>query len=152
MTNSALVCGVMGGGGIAGPRDKHTETGGPVCRLAQLAEWTMGTKKLKLCTIGKKIFCNRPTGSAVQFFLLPLPSKIHLQIHPAHSTEKGPVVDEISRTLLWRIGSQEKNGKCTPSNRRSIWKFKKTGRDPFSGLALSLSVNKSPIHLARQSL
>ncbi len=40
------------------------------------ASWTMGTEKLKLCTIGKKIFCTGPTGSAVHFFMLPLPSKI----------------------------------------------------------------------------
>jgi hypothetical protein len=32
---------------------------------------------LKLCTIGKKIFCTGPTGSAGQFFMLQLPSKIH---------------------------------------------------------------------------
>ena len=37
----------------------------------------MGTEKLKLCTIGKNIFCTGPTGSAVQFFLLPLPSMIY---------------------------------------------------------------------------
>jgi hypothetical protein len=36
----------------------------------------MGTDNLKLCTIGKKIFRTGPTGSAVQFFMLPLPSKI----------------------------------------------------------------------------
>ena len=41
------------------------------------ASWTMGTEKLKLCTIGKNIFCTGPTGSAVQFFLLPLPSMIY---------------------------------------------------------------------------
>jgi hypothetical protein len=41
------------------------------------ASWTMGTDNLKLCTIGKKIFCTGPTGSAVKFFLLQLPSKIH---------------------------------------------------------------------------
>jgi hypothetical protein len=41
------------------------------------ASWTMGTDNLKLCTIGKKIFCTGPTGSADQFFMLPLPSKIH---------------------------------------------------------------------------
>jgi hypothetical protein len=40
------------------------------------ASWTMGTDNLKLCTIGKKIFCTGPTGSAVQFFMLQLPSKI----------------------------------------------------------------------------
>jgi hypothetical protein len=40
------------------------------------ASWTMGTDNLKLCTIGKKIFCTGPTGSADQFFMLPLPSKI----------------------------------------------------------------------------
>jgi hypothetical protein len=39
--------------------------------------WTMGTDNLKLCTIGKKMFCTGPTGSAVQFFMLPHPSKIH---------------------------------------------------------------------------
>jgi hypothetical protein len=27
--------------------------------------------------IGKNIFCTGPTGSAVQFFLLPLPNKIY---------------------------------------------------------------------------
>jgi hypothetical protein len=41
------------------------------------ASWTMGTEKLKLCTIGKKLFCTGPTGSAGQFFMLLLPSKIH---------------------------------------------------------------------------
>jgi hypothetical protein len=41
------------------------------------ASWTMGTEKLKLYTIGKKLFCTGPTGSADQFFILPLPSKIH---------------------------------------------------------------------------
>jgi hypothetical protein len=41
------------------------------------ASWTMGTEKLKLCTIGKKMFCTGPTGSAGQFFMLPHPSKIH---------------------------------------------------------------------------
>jgi hypothetical protein len=43
---------------------------GPAC-------WTMGTDNLKLCTIGKKLCCTGPTGSAVHFFMLPLPSKIH---------------------------------------------------------------------------
>jgi hypothetical protein len=41
------------------------------------ASWTMGTEKLKLCTIGKKLFCTGPTGSAGQFFMLLLPSKIY---------------------------------------------------------------------------
>jgi hypothetical protein len=43
----------------------------------------MGTDNLKLCTIGKKIFCTGPTGSAGQFFMLPLPSKIH-RLRRAH--------------------------------------------------------------------
>ncbi len=37
----------------------------------------MGTEKFKLCTIGKKIFCTGSAGSAGQFFMLQLPSKIH---------------------------------------------------------------------------
>jgi hypothetical protein len=41
------------------------------------ASWTIGTDKLKKCTIGKKLFCTGPTGSADRFFMLPLPSKIH---------------------------------------------------------------------------
>jgi len=56
---------------------RHLETGGPTRLLARLAAWTMGTNNLKLCTIGKNIFCTGSTGSADQFFMLPLPSKIH---------------------------------------------------------------------------
>ncbi len=55
--------------------EKHRDWG--PCLPVGPASWTMGTDNLKLCTIGKKMFCTGPTGSAVQFFMLPLPSKIH---------------------------------------------------------------------------
>ncbi len=58
---------------VSNQRDREGRpclTVGPAC-------WTMGTDNLKLCTIGKNLFCTGPTGSAGQFFMLPLPSKIH---------------------------------------------------------------------------
>jgi hypothetical protein len=60
------------------------------------ASWTMGTDNLKLCTIGKKIFCTGSTGSAVQFFILPLPSKFHRLT--SASTRNEPV------NILWIFG------------------------------------------------
>jgi hypothetical protein len=38
------------------------------------ASWMMGTEKLKICTIGKKLFCTGPTGSAVWLKSLAYPS------------------------------------------------------------------------------
>jgi hypothetical protein len=59
------------------------------------ASWMMGTEKLKMCTIGKKLFCTGPTGSAVQFCILPLPSKIHRTNSVSTGKENDPV------NILW---------------------------------------------------
>ena len=64
-----------GGCGRGWQPETHRDWG--PCLPVGPASWTMGTDNLKLCTIGKKIFCTGPTGSADQFFMLPLPSKIH---------------------------------------------------------------------------
>jgi hypothetical protein len=55
----------------------------------------MGTEKLKMCTIGKKLFCTGPTGSAVQFCILPLPGKIHRP----NSVSTGKGNDPVN--ILW---------------------------------------------------
>jgi hypothetical protein len=66
------------------------------------ASWTMGTDNLKLCTIGKKLFCTGPTGSAVQFFMLPLPSKIHRP--NSVSTGNEPVNIKQGFKFFWGFG------------------------------------------------
>ncbi len=66
------------------------------------ASWTMGTDNLKLCTIGKKLFCTGPTGSAVQFFMLPLPSKIH-RLNSV-STGNEPVNIKQGFKFFWGFG------------------------------------------------
>jgi hypothetical protein len=60
-----------------GPTQRNAYREWGPCLPVGPASRTMGTEKLKLCTIGKNIFCTGPTGSAVQFFLLPLPSMIY---------------------------------------------------------------------------
>ncbi len=66
-----------------------------VYTLVGPASWMMGTEKLKMCTIGKKLFCTGPTGSAVQFCILPLPSKIHRP----NSVSTGKGNDPVN--ILW---------------------------------------------------
>jgi len=71
-------------------------TVGPAC-------WTMGTDNLKLCTIGKKLFCTGPTGSADQFCILPLPIKIHRlkrEIYAVNLFVSDKIYLEAKRTSL----------------------------------------------------